>query len=239
MTPSHEAMPVGRSSGLDALERKLGYGFTERGLLARALTHKSASADNFERLEFLGDAAIGYLVAVMVFESAPDATEQRLTLMRARLVNGETLAAVARELDLGVYLKLGEGERRTGGADRDSILADALEAVVGAVVRDGGIGAAKTLVAALLGPRLARARGTDLRDPKTRLQEHAQAAGHDLPSYVVVRTAGEDHAPVYSVECALDGLGVRARGEGRSRRAAEKRAASQALGLLGLDAGAD
>jgi len=201
-------------------------------LLERALTHRSAGPDNLERLEFLGDAALGFVVARLLFEASGEASEQRLTLMRANLVNGASLAVTARELDLGSYLRLGEGERKSGGADRESILADALEAVFGAIVLDGGLACAEAVARNLFGARLADVDDVELRDPKTRLQEHAQANGLALPSYTVVETAGEDHAPVYSVECRLDALGVSGRGQGRSRRDAEKQAASAVLDLL-------
>lgn len=219
----------------DDLERKLGYAFDRPELLTQALTHRSAGMANLERLEFLGDAALGYVVARELYGWASDAQEERLTLMRASLVKGETLAEVAREIGLGGYLKLGEGERKTGGADRESILADALEAVFGAIACDGGIESVAEVARRLLGGRLTNVGDSELRDSKTRLQEHLQANGLGLPEYVVVATAGADHAPVYTVECTVQG--ARGRGEGRSRREAEKHAASSVLDVLGVGAG--
>ena len=223
--------PPGGLTAIGDLECKLGYVFKQRELLTRALTHRSAGADNLERLEFLGDAALGFVVARELFASARDAQEERLTLMRASLVKGETLAEVARVIGLGGHLNLGEGERKTGGADRASILADALEAVFGAIACDGGIESVAEVARRLLGSRLANIGDGELRDSKTRLQEHLQANGLGLPEYVVVATAGEDHAPVYTVECTAQG--VCGRGEGRSRREAEKHAASSVLAVLG------
>ncbi len=222
--------PPGSLAAIGDLECKLDYVFRQRALLTRALTHRSAGVDNLERLEFLGDAALGFVVARELFASAPDAREERLTLMRASLVKGETLAEVAREIDLGSHLNLGEGERRTGGADRDSILADAIEAVFGAIACDGGIESVAEVARRLLGSRLANVGDGELRDSKTLLQEHLQANGLGLPEYVVVATAGEDHAPVYTVECTAQG--VRGHGEGRNRREAEKHAASSVLAGL-------
>lgn len=227
--------PPGAQAVIVELQRRLGYFFKQQELLTQALTHRSAGVDNLERLEFLGDAALGFVVARELFGWAHEAQEEQLTLMRASLVKGETLAEVAREIGLGGCLNLGEGERKTGGADRDSILADALEAVFGAIACDGGIESVAEVAQRLLGPRLASVGDGELRDSKTRLQEHLQANGLGLPEYVVVATSGADHAPVYTVECMVEG--VRGRGEGRSRREAEKRAASNVLGALGVGAG--
>lgn len=218
------------------LERKLGYTFDRQELLTQALTHRSAGEDNLERLEFLGDAALGYVVARELYGRVSDAREERLTLMRASLVKGETLAEVAREIGLGGHLRLGEGERKTGGAGRESILADAIEAVFGAIACDGGIESVAEVARRLLGRRLTNIGDSELRDAKTRLQEYLQASGQGLPEYVVVATAGVDHAPVYTVECTV--RGARGRGEGRSRREAEKHAASDVLDVLGAGAGA-
>ena len=233
--PTTEAAPESQEAVIGDLERKLGYAFDRQELLTQALTHRSAGTDNLERLEFLGDAALGYVVARELYRRASDAQEERLTLMRASLVKGETLAEVAREIGLGGYLRLGEGERKTGGADRESILADALEAVFGAIACDGGIESVAEVARRLLGRRLTNVGDSELRDAKTRLQEHLQANGLGLPEYEVVATAGADHAPVYTVECTVQG--ARGRGEGRSRREAEKHAASSVLEMLGVGAG--
>lgn len=214
------------------LEQRLGHSFADPGLLRRALTHSSASADNYERLEFLGDAALGFVVARLLFEDMPDATEQRLTLMRTHVVSAAALVEVARKLELGRFLVLGAGERRTGGVDRPSILGDALEAVLGAVLCDGGLKAAVECVRRLFASRLATAQGADLKDPKTRLQEHLQQSGLALPSYEITAAGGLAHAPVYAVECVVEALGVRAQGVAGSRREAEKQAAARALAEL-------
>ena len=217
---------------LAALQQRLDYAFAAPQLLRLALTHKSVGTDNFERFEFLGDAALGYIVARLLFNSMPDASEQQLTLMRANLVNAVTLAEVARQIDLGAFLHLGASERRTGGADRASILADALEAVLGAIVCDGGLDAASDVVQTLFGDRLATIEHADLKDPKTRLQETLQAEHLSLPHYEVVDTTGKPHAPVFTVNCIAHDLGIFETGRGKSRREAEKTAAAAMLRRL-------
>ena len=221
-----EAPPVA------ALQRRLGYVFATPQLLRLALTHKSAGADNFERFEFLGDAALGYMIARLLFDALPAASEQQLTLMRANLVNTATLAEVARQLDLGAFVQLGLGERRAGGANRTSILADALEAVLGAIVCDGGIDAASDVARTLFSDRLAAIACTDLKDPKTRLQEALQAERLALPRYEVVDTTGKPHAPFFTVRCIVQDMSVCETGRGNSRREAEKAAATAVLRRL-------
>ena len=220
---------MAKRNGLGTLERRLGYVFRDQGLLRRALTHKSAGADNFERYEFLGDAALGFVVGRMLFDALPDASEHRLTLMRASLVHGGSLAAVAKDLDLGAFLELGVGERKSGVARRDSVLADALEAVLGAVVCDGGVESAEAVARRLLDDRLAVIEDDDHKDPKTRLQEILQGRHLDMPVYEVVDSAGPDHERLFTTVCRADGLGLRGRGTGRSRREAEKAAAAAVL----------
>jgi len=214
---------------LDQLEEKLGYVFQDRKLLERALSHKSVGSANNERLEFLGDAALGYVVANDLFKSYPGAAEDDLTLMRANLVKKMTLADVARGIDLGRYLELGIGEKKGGGRGRSSILADALEAILGAIVIDGGIGSAASVVNNLFGDRLDALDGTVEKDPKTRLQELVQGRRIELPSYSVLRTEGKDHARVYFVQCRVDDLDLESTASATSRREAEKLAA---LGVL-------
>ena len=214
------------------LQQRLGYVFATPQLLRLALTHKSAGADNFERFEFLGDAALGYMIGRLLFDALPAASEQQLTLMRANLVNTATLAEVARQLDLGAFLQLGLGERRTGGADRTSILADALEAVLGAIVCDGGLDAASDVVRTLFSDRLAAIAATDLKDPKTRLQEALQAERLSLPCYEVIDTAGKLHAPLFTVHCIVQDMDICETGRGKSRREAEKAAAAAVLRRL-------
>ena len=208
-----------------ALQNRIDYDFRDAAILKSALTHRSASKDHNERLEFLGDAALGLAVADALYARFTDASEADLTLMRVELVRGSTLALVAREIDLGSYLSLGAGERKSGGRNRDSILADALEAVIGAVVCDGGYAAARDVVVRLLKSRLDLVREHPIKDPKTLLQERLQGQGDDLPDYDVVEKTGDAHDRRYRVECRVDSRQLVAFGEGTSRRDAEKEAA--------------
>jgi ribonuclease III len=211
------------------LQAVLGYRFNDPALLVQALTHKSFARDHNERLEFLGDAVLGYVVAHRLFEDRPEVQEDTLSLLRAGLVRKETLAAVAADLNLGSYLRLGMGERRSGGHHRTSILADALEAVIGAVHLDGGIEAARALTLRLLEPRLQDLNADTLKDAKTRLQEALQGANCDLPEYVIEGTVGSAHARTFKVSCRVAAFDLIVTAEGRSRRAAEKTAAELML----------
>ena len=217
---------------LGTLERALGYAFRDRGLLERALTHRSAGVCHNERLEFLGDATLGYLVARALFETFPDAREEELTLMRADLVRKDALAAVAREIALGEHLLLGSGERRSGVRDRTSVLADALEAVVGAAALDGGAEAGTAVVNALFGARIATFDGAPEKDAKTRLQEVLQARGLTPPEYAVESDAGKPHERRFVVRCRVRELDVAATGAAASRREAEQAAARSVLERL-------
>lgn len=219
---------------LAELQRRLDYRFTDLRLLELALTHRSLSGRrNNERLEFLGDAFLGYVVAAELFDRHVDAKENQLSLLRASLVRGKTLADLGRSLGLGEFLRLGSGELKSGGFRRDSILADAIEAIIGAVLLDGGPEASRTLILHLLGERLERARpGEVSKDPKTRLQELLQGRGEGLPEYEVVEVVGNDHAQTFTVSCRVPTLGANVSGKGRTRRAAEQQAASQALDRL-------
>ena len=214
---------------LDPLERKLGYRFTDPSLLTRALTHRSVGNVNNERLEFLGDAGLGAVIALWLTQRFPDATEHTLTLMRASLVKKPSLAQLAREIGLGEYLRLGVGERRSGGQQRDSILADALEAIFGAVLEDGGHPAMEAVVRKLFAKGVDAVDPTLARDNKTRLQEWVQARRLALPTYRVNARSGDEHAPSFDVECRIDDLGVVTQGRGGSRREAEQAAARAAL----------
>jgi ribonuclease-3 len=217
---------------VNRLQRRIEYRFNDPGLLERAITHRSAGARNNERLEFLGDALLGFEVADSLFQRADTADEGQLTRMRAHLVRRETLAEIARELGLGEVLRLGPGELRSGGQARDSILADTVEAIIAAVYLDGGIDAARALVRRLLGPRLAEPK-PELRrkDAKTCLQEHLQAAGMALPRYDVLEVHGDPHEQTFRVACHT-GLGEPVEAEGSSRRKAEQAAARLALAQL-------
>ncbi|HTI46681.1 MAG TPA: ribonuclease III [Casimicrobiaceae bacterium] len=214
----------------DTLRDRLGYAFRDAALLRQALTHRSYGTPHNERLEFVGDAVLNCVIARALYGRFPDIAEGDLSRARASLVNQDTLAQVARRLDLGGAIRLGEGELRSGGSDRASILADGLEAVFGAVFLDGGYEAARAAVEAAYGDVLRDADPTALsKDPKTRLQELLQARRVAVPDYAVVATRGEAHAQLFDVECRIAALGVVTTGTGSSRRAAEQAAAAAAL----------
>ena len=215
------------------VERTLGCLVGSDRLLAEALTHRSAAGVNNERLEYLGDAVLSFVVAEMLFRLHGDATEGELSRYRAALVSGETLGALALELGLGRHIRLGEGELKSGGFRRTSILADALEAVIGAIYLDQGIDAARVAVERLLGERISDLPdAADLKDPKTRLQERLQARGIALPVYEVVEVSGEPHAQRFQIRCRVDELELTAEASGSSRRGAEQEAASRLLDEL-------
>jgi len=211
-------------------EARLGYVFRDPALLDAALTHRSASKRNYERLEFLGDSVLNFTTAVLLYDAYPDADEGDLSRYRATLVSGSSLAAVAAGLDLGDQLRLGSGELKTGGFRRGSILADALEALFGAVYVDGGIGAAQAVIEKLFADRLGQLpEAQELKDPKTRLQELLQARGLPLPVYALEEVSGEPHDQRFVASCDVAALEVRASGGGSSRRRAEQEAAQRVL----------
>lgn len=215
------------------LEQRLGHRFRHGDLLEQALTHRSFGAPNNERLEFLGDGVLGCVVAEALLQRFPKLSEGELSRLRASLVRQEALAAAAAQIDLAGHLRLGQGEDVSGGARRPSILADALEALFGAVFLDGGYACARTAVLATLGDALEAAdERTTAKDPKTRLQEVLQARRRALPRYDVVATHGAAHEQVFEVECVVAELDLRARGSGASRRAAEQQAAEALLSRL-------
>jgi ribonuclease-3 len=215
------------------VERSFGYVFAQPALCHAALTHRSAGADHNERLEFLGDSILNCSVARLLYDAHPEADEGALSRLRATLVSGETLARIAGELGLGEHLRLGPGELKSGGFRRASILADALEAVLGAIFLDAGFDAAAAVVARIIGPRMAELPAADtLKDPKTRLQEALQAHGLALPVYTLTAAAGDPHLQSFTVTCEVPVLGVSAVGEGGSRRRAEQLAAAKLLELL-------
>ena len=218
------------------LQRKLGYTFTDQALLTRALTHRSHNTRNNERLEFLGDAILNFLIAEELFTRFHGAREGQLSRLRAKLVRGQTLAEIAREFDLGDYLIMGTGELKSGGFERDSILADALEAVIGAMYSDSNL---PTVRKTLLEWFYARLESISLdrthKDPKSRLQEFLQARQANLPDYVVLEVTGKSHDQNFIVECRSEMLEMPARGEGGSRRMAEQNAAAIALLQLGVE----
>ena len=218
---------------LDWVERSFGYVFAQPALCHAAVTHRSAGADHNERLEFLGDSILNCGVARLLYDAHPDADEGALSRLRATLVSGETLAQIAGELGLGEHLRLGPGELKSGGFRRASILADALEAILGAIFLDAGFDAAAAAVARIIGPRMSDLPAADtLKDPKTRLQETLQAHGLALPVYTLTAAAGDPHMQSFTVTCEVPVLGVSAVGEGGSRRRAEQLAAAKLLELL-------
>jgi len=212
------------------LRERLRYEFHEPDLLRQALTHRSYGASHNERLEFVGDAVLNCVIGAALYQRFATLPEGDLSRVRASLVNQDTLARLARRYELGREIRLGEGEQRSGGADRASILADALEAVFGAVFIDGGFEAARAVIVDCYGDDLARADPAALgKDPKTRLQEWLQARRLAVPEYVVVATTGEAHAQSFEVECRIPSLKIVATGRGNSRRAAEQAAAEVAI----------
>jgi ribonuclease-3 len=218
---------------LTALQHRLGHRFADASLLQRALTHRSAGADHNERLEFLGDAVLQTAISAMLYARFAGSDEGDLTRVRAHLVREDSLARVALTLGLPEVLRLSEGEARGGGARRPSILADALEALIGATYLDGGQASAQALVERLFGDVIA---GTEMdswtKDAKTELQEWLQARRLPVPSYRIVATRGQSHAQTFDVECAVPALALAEHGEGKSRRAAEQDAARRMLASL-------
>jgi len=215
------------------VERAFGYVFKSPELCSAALTHRSAGALHNERLEFLGDSILNCSVARMLYDAHPQADEGALSRLRATLVSGESLAQLAGELDLGEHLRLGAGELKSGGFRRASILADALEALLGAIFLDSGFDAAAAAVARLMAARMMDLPGADaLKDPKTQLQEVLQASGLALPVYTLTAVTGDPHAQSFTVTCEVPVMAVAAVGEGASRRRAEQLAAAKVLVLL-------
>lgn len=217
-------------------EKTFGYRFRDPSRLDQALTHRSAGEPHNERLEFLGDAVLGLIVADALCQLLPGAAEGYLTRLRARLVRKETLAEIGAELHLGDWLKLGPGELKSGGFRRASILANGVEAVLGAVYLDGGLADAQRLVTELYGDRL-RSLPTEenLKDPKTRLQERLQAQGMDLPVYGVEAVLGEAHRRSFRVSCMVAAVDAKTEASGRSRREAEQKAAAAMIEILDRD----
>ncbi len=218
---------------MEALQRRLGHRFTSPGLLQRALTHRSFGADHNERLEFLGDAVLALAVSELLYERFAGSDEGDLTRVRAHLVREDSLHRSALALGLPDLLRLSEGEARGGGAQRPSILADALEAVIGAVFSDGGYTKARALVQSLFGELIQATEADSWRkDAKTELQEWLQARKLAVPSYRIVATHGQAHAQTFEVECAVPALELAEPGSGKSRRAAEQDAAHRMLARL-------
>ncbi|HHC7365328.1 TPA: ribonuclease III [Vibrio parahaemolyticus] len=221
------------NSPIDKLERKLGYQFKDAGLINLALTHRSANSKHNERLEFLGDSILSFVIADDLYHRFPKVNEGDMSRMRATLVRGHTLAELGREFDLGDYLKLGPGELKSGGFRRDSILADAVEAIIGAIYLDSDIEKVRSIVLSWYNSRLEAIKpGVSQKDPKTRLQEFLQGRRKPLPVYTVTNIKGEAHNQEFTVECEVAGVNKPVIGKGTSRRKAEQAAAETALEQL-------
>ncbi|HMX10461.1 MAG TPA: ribonuclease III [Burkholderiaceae bacterium] len=218
---------------VDSLQQRIGHSFRDRRLLVRALTHRSYGSDHNERLEFLGDAVLNLAVSDLLFDQYDDSPEGDLTRVRAHLVRQDMLHRIALSLQLPSVLRMSEGEARGGGAQRPSILADAMEAIIGAVYRDAGFDAAQALVRRLFEPLVSEtATQAWAKDAKTQLQEWLQARRQSVPDYRIEATRGRAHDQTFVVVCSVAGFGVEAQGEGRSRRAAEQEAARLVLARL-------
>jgi len=218
------------SPSKEPIAGRLGYSFKKLGLLAQALTHRSFSANNNERLEFLGDGALNFIIANQLYNRFNKLPEGDLSRLRAQLVKESTLCEIAQNLNVGESLKLGEGELKNAGWRRPSILADALEAIVGAVYIDGGYKAAETLVLKLFQDKLKDIDPKIIdKDAKSQLQEYLQSKKMDLPDYNVVLIEGEAHAQTFKVACEIKALSISTIGDGTSRRIAEQRAAQLVL----------
>ncbi|GGB35759.1 ribonuclease 3 [Oceanisphaera marina] len=218
---------------LNILQKKLGYTFNDEAMLVRALTHRSAGSRHNERLEFLGDSLLSMVIADALFHRFPKVNEGDMSRMRATLVREKTLAELAREFELGDYLILGPGELKSGGFRRESILADAVEALIGAVYLDANIEQMQTMLLSWYEDRLNGIQpGIDQKDPKTRLQELLQGKRKPLPTYTVVNVIGEAHNQKFTVHCHIEGMPEPVIGLGTSRRKAEQSAAEHALEVL-------
>lgn len=218
---------------LNILQKKLGYTFNDEAMLVRALTHRSAGSRHNERLEFLGDSLLSMVIADALFHRFPKVNEGDMSRMRATLVREKTLAELAREFELGDYLILGPGELKSGGFRRESILADAVEALIGAVYLDANIEQMQTMLLAWYEDRLNGIQpGIEQKDPKTRLQELLQGKRKPLPTYTVVNVIGEAHNQKFTVHCHIEGIPEPVIGLGTSRRKAEQSAAEHALEVL-------
>lgn len=217
----------------DRLCKQLGYRFRSSATLQLALTHRSAATQHNERLEFLGDSILGLIISEALYQRFDSTREGELTRLRASLVKGETLAEVARGIELGGCIALGSGELKSGGRDRSSILADAMEALLGAVFLDGGYDAAREVILGLFAARLdALEPDRESKDPKTRLQEWLQARHYALPVYSIASVTGDPHNQHFVVQCSIAEPACETQGEGSSRRRAEQSAADSALAAL-------
>lgn len=221
------------TTDLARLNRQLGYTFNDAAMLKAALTHRSVRGKNNERLEFLGDSILNFIIASALFHHCPHAKEGELSRLRANLVNGEMLAEIAQEFELGLYIQLGPGELKSGGSKRKSILADALEAIIGAIYLDGGMAVSEERVLAWYNTRLMDVTKWELyKDPKTQLQEYLQGQKRPLPIYTVESIEGQAHLQVFNVSCRVEGFEQVTLGAASSRRGAEQIAAEAFLKVL-------
>ncbi len=214
---------------LNPLYKKLDYSFNDKRLLELALSHRSYAKNNNERLEFLGDSVVGYVIAEELYQRFTTEDEGNLSRYRSLLVKGETLASIARQFEVGKYLRLGGGELKSGGFRRASILADAMEAIIGAITLDSDIESARKCILNWYKERLDNIKTLDLKDPKTRLQEILQAKKFELPQYHVVSINGKEHAQIFQVDCSVKELKLLVTAEASSRRAAEQKSAGLML----------
>ena len=222
-----------RQQQIDRICSHLGYQFSNRQLIEKALTHRSASNNHNERLEFLGDAVLGMVIAKALFAKFPKVDEGQLSRMRSSLVKGKTLAVIAKEINLGDYIYLGEGELKSGGFRRASILADAFEAVISAVYLDSGFDQTSQLILKLYNERLTELDPSEVtKDPKTRLQELLQSRRFSLPEYELLSVTGEAHEQTFEVVCVISEKSIKTVGTGSSRRNAEQLAAEKAFSEL-------
>ena len=216
------------------LERRIGHRFKDPSLLAQALTHRSFGSPHYERLEFLGDSVLGCVVTELLYQRHADLPEGKLSRIRAGLIREESLARVARDLGIAAFLRLDESTARNDGAERPSILADALEAIYGAVFLDDGYATARAVIERTFGTTLTELDPDAVqKDAKTRLQEYLQAKRRAKPEYRVISASGAKQSLVFEVECAVDDLALKATGSGSSRQRAEQQAADKLLSLLG------
>lgn len=220
------------TSDLTKLSKQIDYTFNNEALLIKALTHRSAGQNNYERLEFLGDAILGMVIADELFHRFPEASEGQMSRLRSSLVKGVTLSELSKKLSLGDYLKLGPGELKSGGYRRNSILADAFEAIIGAIYLDSNLSTCRDFILKQLATRLEKVNPkTVTKDPKTQLQEYLQARHESLPVYKVTEVTGKAHAQTFTVECKVEGAEI-VTASGSSRRKAEQSAAQQILQIL-------
>lgn len=218
---------------MDILDKRIEYTFSNKDLQKLALTHRSTASNNNERLEFLGDSILGFVISKELFQRFPDAQEGQLSRLRASLVKGDTLAIIARELELGNYLLLGSGELKSGGFRRSSILADAFEALIGAVYLDSDIHKTEQFILQFYKERLDNCDPSKAeKDPKTQLQEILQAESSALPVYTVLKTGGEAHNQTFEVECFIEGHNIKQSATGASRRKAEQAVAQKILEII-------